>query len=113
MLRRCQDSNEFLTGLIYINEEKPDFLTLLNMTDAPLATLPQETVQPSADDLQEDHGGVDVADFANLKSASAGHTGVWNRRLSSSQQRHKTEPGCTKPYVPFGSVLCLFCGQMT
>jgi len=39
--------------LIYINEQKPDFLSLLNMMDAPLATLPQETVQPSADDLKE------------------------------------------------------------
>src|SRR6267142_2386625 len=52
-LRKCQESNEFLTGLIYINEKKPDFLSLLNMMDAPLATLPQERVQPSADDLKE------------------------------------------------------------
>ena len=52
-LRKCQESNEFLTGLIYINESKPDFLTLLNTVDAPLATLPQETVQPSAEDLKE------------------------------------------------------------
>ena len=52
-LRKCQESNEFLTGLIYINENKPDFLTLLNMVDTPLATLPQETVQPSAEDLKE------------------------------------------------------------
>src|SRR5436190_9920280 len=41
MLRSSQESNEFLTGLIYINEEKPDFLTQLHMVDAPLATLPQ------------------------------------------------------------------------
>jgi 2-oxoglutarate ferredoxin oxidoreductase subunit beta len=52
-LRRCQESNEFLTGLIYINEQKPDFLTLLNMTDDPLATLPQERTQPTAEDLKE------------------------------------------------------------
>src|SRR5213593_898354 len=52
-LRKCQDSNEFLTGLIYINEQKPDFLSLLNMTDSPLATLPQERTQPSEDDLRE------------------------------------------------------------
>lgn len=52
-LRNCQESNEFLTGLIYINESKPDFLTQLNMVDAPLATLPQERVQPSAEDLTE------------------------------------------------------------
>src|SRR5213595_390263 len=53
MLRECQETNEFLTGLIYINEMKPDFLTLLNMTDEPLATLPQERVQPKEDDLRE------------------------------------------------------------
>ncbi len=52
-LRKCQELNEFLTGLIYINEMKPDFLTLLNMTDEPLATLPQERVQPKEDDLRE------------------------------------------------------------
>jgi 2-oxoglutarate ferredoxin oxidoreductase subunit beta len=52
-LRGCQESNELLTGLIYINEQKPDFLTLLNMTEAPLATLPQEKVQPTADDLKK------------------------------------------------------------
>ena len=52
-LRRCQESNEFLTGLIYINESKPDFLSLLNVIDQPLATLPQERTQPSAEDLRE------------------------------------------------------------
>jgi 2-oxoglutarate ferredoxin oxidoreductase subunit beta len=51
MLRRCQESNEFLTGLIYVNEEKPDFLTLLNMVDEPLSTLPQKLTQPTAADL--------------------------------------------------------------
>ncbi len=57
-LRRCQESNEFLTGLIYIDETKPDFLTLLNTVDDPLATLPQERVQPSADDLHEIMAGL-------------------------------------------------------
>src|SRR6185369_14009757 len=52
-LRRCQDSNEFLTGLIYINEQKPDFMTLLNVTDDCLATLPQERTQPSEEALRE------------------------------------------------------------
>ncbi|MBI4475220.1 MAG: 2-oxoacid:ferredoxin oxidoreductase subunit beta, partial [Acidobacteria bacterium] len=51
-LRRCHESNEFLTGLIYIDESKPDFLTLLNVTDESLATLPQVRVQPSEEDLQ-------------------------------------------------------------
>ena len=50
-LRKTQDSGEFLTGLIYINEEKQDFITQLNMMDAPLATVTQEQVQPSEADL--------------------------------------------------------------
>src|SRR5437762_11879595 len=45
-LRKCQESNEFLTGLIYIDEVMPDFLSLLNMVDEPLATMPQQRVQP-------------------------------------------------------------------
>lgn len=52
-LRKTHDSGEFLTGLIYINEAKPDFLTLLNLTEGPLSTLPQERTQPSAEDLNE------------------------------------------------------------
>ena len=52
-LRKCQSSNEFLTGLIYINEQKPDFLSQLNTVDQPLTTLTQEQTQPSAEDLKE------------------------------------------------------------
>ena len=53
LLRHCSESGEFLTGLIYVNEEKPDFLTQLNMVEEPLATLPQKRVQPSPADLQK------------------------------------------------------------
>jgi 2-oxoglutarate ferredoxin oxidoreductase subunit beta len=53
MLRRCYDSGEFLTGLIYVNTEKPDFLKGLNMVDDALATLPQDRTQPSPEDLKK------------------------------------------------------------
>ena len=53
MLRRCQESGELLTGLIYVNEHKPDFLTLLNMVDDPLTTLPQDQTRPRPEDLNE------------------------------------------------------------
>jgi 2-oxoglutarate ferredoxin oxidoreductase subunit beta len=53
MLRRSYESGEFFTGLIYVNEEKPDFLTQLNMVDEPLATLPQSRVQPGPEALQK------------------------------------------------------------
>ncbi len=52
-LRKCQDSGEFLTGLIYINEEKSDFISQLNLVEPSLATLPQQEVQPTAADLEK------------------------------------------------------------
>jgi len=53
MLRESQESGEFLTGLIYINEEKPDFISQLNVVETPLSLLSQESVQPSEADLQK------------------------------------------------------------
>ncbi len=44
---------ELLTGMIYINEEKPDFLTQLEMVDQPLAHLGQDKTLPSREALAE------------------------------------------------------------
>jgi 2-oxoglutarate ferredoxin oxidoreductase subunit beta len=44
---------EFATGILYIEPEKPDFLTLLNLVDEPLATLPLERVRPGREALDE------------------------------------------------------------
>ena len=53
MLRAANEAGEFLTGLLYIDPVKPDFCTLLNMHDEPLATLPAEKVRPSRQALEE------------------------------------------------------------
>ena len=45
-LGEAQAKGEVLTGVLYINTEKPNFLELLNMTEATLATLPEATVRP-------------------------------------------------------------------
>jgi 2-oxoglutarate ferredoxin oxidoreductase subunit beta len=37
---------EVLTGVLYLNTEAPTFLELLDMTERPLATLPQDVVRP-------------------------------------------------------------------
>ncbi len=53
-LRRMAEShekNEILTGVFYINPQKPNFMDLLNMTAAPLGTLPQELVRPPKETL--------------------------------------------------------------
>ncbi len=46
LLADAREKQEFLTGLIYINEQTPDFLTQLHMVDEPLATLPESRTRP-------------------------------------------------------------------
>src|SRR6266487_4680964 len=44
---------EFATGLIYIEPDRDDFLTQLNVVDEPLATLPLSRVRPGPEALDE------------------------------------------------------------
>jgi 2-oxoglutarate ferredoxin oxidoreductase subunit beta len=44
---------EFATGLLYIEPDRDDFLTQLNVVDEPLATLPLERVRPGRESLDE------------------------------------------------------------
>src|SRR3954468_8845243 len=44
---------EFATGLIYIEPDRDDFLTLLNVVDEPLAQLPLDRIRPSKEALEE------------------------------------------------------------
>jgi 2-oxoglutarate/2-oxoacid ferredoxin oxidoreductase subunit beta len=44
---------EVLTGVLYLNTEAPTFLDQLNMTEEPLATLPEDRVRPPRAVLQE------------------------------------------------------------
>jgi 2-oxoglutarate/2-oxoacid ferredoxin oxidoreductase subunit beta len=53
MLGEAHEGGEVLTGVFYVNTQKPDFTTLLNMVDEPLATLPQERVRPGREVLAE------------------------------------------------------------
>jgi 2-oxoglutarate/2-oxoacid ferredoxin oxidoreductase subunit beta len=43
---------EYATGLIYVEPDKPDFLSLLNVVDEPLASLPQERTRPPREALE-------------------------------------------------------------
>jgi 2-oxoglutarate/2-oxoacid ferredoxin oxidoreductase subunit beta len=51
LLREATEKNEFLTGLIYVEPEKKDFLSLLGLADEPIATLPMERVRPPREAL--------------------------------------------------------------
>jgi len=58
MLMDTHAKGEVLTGVFYVDTQKPDFTSLLNMVDEPLATLSPERVRPSRkvlDDLMQAH----------------------------------------------------------
>lgn len=44
-LMEAQDKNEVLTGVFYIDTQKPTFIDLLNVVDQPLGTLPESMVR--------------------------------------------------------------------
>jgi 2-oxoglutarate ferredoxin oxidoreductase subunit beta len=45
-LMEAQEKNEVLTGVFYIDTQKPSFIDLLNVVEEPLATLPQSLTRP-------------------------------------------------------------------
>src|SRR5512141_382107 len=51
LLHEAKDKNEFLTGLIYVEPAKKDFLTLMGLPDEPLVMMPPEKVRPSREAL--------------------------------------------------------------
>jgi 2-oxoglutarate ferredoxin oxidoreductase subunit beta len=42
----AQQRGEVLTGIFYIDTQKPSFTDLLNLVEEPLATLPESRVRP-------------------------------------------------------------------
>jgi 2-oxoglutarate ferredoxin oxidoreductase subunit beta len=45
-LMEAQEKNEVLTGVFYIDTQKPSFIDLLNVVEEPLCTLPQSLTRP-------------------------------------------------------------------
>ena len=53
LLHETSRRGEFATGVLYIEPDKDDFLTLLNVADEPLASLPLDRVRPGREALDE------------------------------------------------------------
>jgi 2-oxoglutarate ferredoxin oxidoreductase subunit beta len=51
MLMEVHEKGEVLTGVFYVDTQKTDFTTLLNMVDEPLATLSEARTRPSREVL--------------------------------------------------------------
>src|SRR5580692_8299934 len=52
-LMDAHERGEVLTGVFYLDTEKPSFTDMLNLVDEPLGTLPEERTRPSKQVLQE------------------------------------------------------------
>jgi 2-oxoglutarate ferredoxin oxidoreductase subunit beta len=52
-LNEAHEKGEVLTGVFYVNSKTPTFVDLLNMTDEPLATLPESEVRPGREVLEQ------------------------------------------------------------
>jgi 2-oxoglutarate ferredoxin oxidoreductase subunit beta len=53
LLHETARRGEFATGVLYIEPDKDDLLSLLNVVDEPLASLPLEQVRPGREALEE------------------------------------------------------------
>ena len=47
LLHEASRRGEFPTGIIYLEPDKEDFLSTLNLVDQPLAHLPEEKIRPT------------------------------------------------------------------
>lgn len=52
-LNEAHEKGEVLTGVFYVNTKTPSFVDLLNITDDPLATLPESVVRPGREVLDQ------------------------------------------------------------
>jgi 2-oxoglutarate ferredoxin oxidoreductase subunit beta len=52
-MNEAKRDGEILTGVLYVNPEAPTFLDMLNLTEEPLATLPQSVVRPGREVLEQ------------------------------------------------------------
>jgi 2-oxoglutarate ferredoxin oxidoreductase subunit beta len=52
-LMESHEKNEVLTGVFYVNPQAPSFIDMLNITEQPLATLPESVVRPGREVLEE------------------------------------------------------------
>jgi hypothetical protein len=64
-----------VTGLIYLDTTRPDFLQLLNLTDEPLTHLDQKQLRPSESALEEVMEELRWLLCANVQVGGLGHAG--------------------------------------
>ncbi len=57
-MHEAHEKNEVLTGVFYVNPNVPSFIDMLNVTEQPLATLPESAIRPGKQVLEEVMAGL-------------------------------------------------------
>jgi 2-oxoglutarate ferredoxin oxidoreductase subunit beta len=52
-IQKAGREHQFLTGLLYIDEKKPSFTSIMDLTSTPLANMPNDKLRPSKKALDE------------------------------------------------------------
>lgn len=52
-VEKAAEKGQILTGVFYVNTEKPNFIDLLNLDETPIAHLPQSRLRPAPEALDE------------------------------------------------------------
>ena len=52
-LMEAHENSEVLTGILFVDTKAPTFIDMLNVTEEPLATLPQSLVRPGREVLEQ------------------------------------------------------------
>ena len=83
----AQEKEEILTGVFYIDTQKPTFIDQLNVVDEPLATLPESLTRPPKSGARQPDGEPAVAKRGAFPTA-------WrmskDEARSLGKARHKT-----------------------
>ncbi len=53
LLLKAQEEGTFLTGIFYVEEDKPSFGEMLKLVPTPLANLPERRLRPGEDELKQ------------------------------------------------------------
>ncbi len=53
LIRGAMENQQFITGLLYVDPDRENFLELLNLVDEPLSHLPQAKLRPPKEVLEE------------------------------------------------------------
>jgi 2-oxoglutarate ferredoxin oxidoreductase subunit beta len=58
-LMEAHEKGEVLTGVFYVDTQKPTFIDLLNLVDEPLGSLPEQVIKPSKEVLDKVMAGLE------------------------------------------------------